>query len=74
MTAVGQKAVASIRAAGLSAEFIASGGKRKRFDKALRVGSHVIMAMSDGERRLRYQTEGPDRDRLVAALENVSLD
>ena len=74
MTAVGQAAVSAIRAAGLSAEFIASGGKKKRFDKAVKVGSHVILAMSDGERRLRYQTEGADRERLVAALAKLELD
>ncbi len=74
MTAEGQRAVSAIRAAGLSAEFIASGGKKKRFDKAVKVGSHVILAMSDGERRLRYQTEGSTKDRLVDALKGLSLD
>jgi len=74
MTATGQAAVSAIRRAGLSAEFIASGGRKKRFDKAVRLGSHVILAMSDGERRLRYQTEGSVRERLVEALKDLSLD
>ncbi|MEP1422131.1 MAG: ATP phosphoribosyltransferase regulatory subunit, partial [Erythrobacter sp.] len=74
MTGAGQAAVSAIRKAGLSADFIASGGKKKRFDKAVKVGSHVILAMSDGERRLRYQTEGASRDRLVAALKELGLD
>ncbi|MEP5936976.1 MAG: histidine--tRNA ligase [Erythrobacter sp.] len=73
MTNVGQAAVAAIREKGLSAEFISSGGKKKRYDKAVKVGSHVILAMSDGERRLRYQSES-DRDRLVSALKDLSLD
>ena len=73
MTAEGQKAVAAIRGAGLSAEFIASGGKRKRFDKALKVGSKVILAMSDGEQRLRFQIEGADRERFATVLENLGL-
>jgi histidyl-tRNA synthetase len=74
MTAAGQAAVSAIRRAGMSAEFIASGGKKKRFDKAVKLGSHVILAVSDGERRLRYQSEGPIRERLVSALQDLSLD
>jgi len=74
MTALGQKAVSAIRKAGLSAEFIASGGKKKRFGKAVKLGSHIILAMSDGERRLRYHTEGPVRAKLAAALQDLSLD
>ncbi|MEM6475358.1 MAG: histidine--tRNA ligase [Pseudomonadota bacterium] len=73
MTAEGQKAVAAIRAAGLSAEFIASGGKRKRFDKALKVGSKAILAMSDGERRLRFQIDGTDSERLATTLESLGV-
>ena len=74
MTSTGQAAVSAIRNAGFSAEFIASGGKKKRFDKAVKQGSHVIIAMSDGERRVRYQSEGETRDRLVQALKDLSLD
>ncbi len=73
MIATGQSAVSAIRNAGLSAEIIGTGGKKKRFDKAVKLGSHVIIAMSDGERRLRYQTEGPVRERLVAALKDLGL-
>ena len=73
MTNAGQAAVSAIRSAGLSAEFIASGGKKKRFDKAVKVGSHVILAMSDGERRLRFQTEGETKDRLLGVLEKLDL-
>lgn len=73
MVADGQKAVADIRASGLSAEFIASGGKKKRFDKAVKVGSHVILAMSDGERRLRFQTDGNEKQRIEAALRKLGL-
>ncbi len=74
MIATGQAAVSAIRGHGMSAEFIASGGKKKRFDKAVKIGSHVILAMSDGERRLRYQTEGGVKDQLVSALKALSLD
>nr|WP_298925040.1 histidine--tRNA ligase [uncultured Erythrobacter sp.] len=74
MTAEGQAAVSAIRAAGISAEFIASGGKKKRFDKAVKVGSHAILAMSGGERRLRYQSEGEDSVRLASALRKLNLD
>ena len=73
MIAEGQSAVAKIRASGLSAEFIASGGKKKRFDKAVKVGSHVILAMSDGERRLRFQTDGAVKDQIEATLAKLGI-
>ena len=74
MTGEGQAAVSAIREAGLSAEFIASGGKKKRFDKAVKVGSRVILAMSDGERRLRYDETAANRDELAAKLRELDLD
>ena len=74
MTGEGQAAVSAIREAGLSAEFIASGGKKKRFDKAVKVGSRVILAMSDGERRLRYDEHAANRDELAAKLRELDLD
>ncbi|MBO6642015.1 MAG: histidine--tRNA ligase [Altererythrobacter sp.] len=74
MTGEGQAAVSAIRKAGLSAEFIASGGKKKRFDKAVKVGSRVILAMSDGERRLRYDEAAANRDELAASLRELNLD
>ncbi|MBV7258354.1 histidine--tRNA ligase [Erythrobacter crassostreae] len=74
MTAQGQAAVSAIRNAGLSTEFIASGGKKKRFDKAVKVGSRVILAMSDGERRLRYDATAASKDKLAEALRELGLD
>ena len=74
MTGEGQAAVSAIREAGLSAEFIASGGKKKRFDKAVKIGSRVILAMSDGERRLRYDETAANRDELAAKLRELDLD
>ncbi|TRD11548.1 histidine--tRNA ligase [Erythrobacter insulae] len=74
MTAQGQAAVSAIRHAGLSAEFIASGGKKKRFDKAVKVGSRVILAMSDGERRLRYDENASKKDELAEKLRELGLD
>lgn len=74
MTGEGQAAVSAIRNAGLSAEFIASGGKKKRFDKAVKVGSRVILAMSDGERRLRYDEAAANSDELAASLRELNLD
>ncbi|MBH5321608.1 histidine--tRNA ligase [Aurantiacibacter sediminis] len=74
MVSQGQSAVSAIRDAGLSAEFIASGGKKKRFDKAVKVGSRVIIAMSDGERRVRYDEGSPDLESLAATLRSLDLD
>ncbi len=73
MVRAGQSAVSAIRRAGFSAEFIASGGKKKRFDKAVKVGSHAILAMSDGERRIRYQSEGEASSRLASKLEELGF-
>ena len=73
MVRAGQSAVSAIRRAGFSAEFIASGGKKKRYDKAVKVGSHAILAMSDGERRIRYQSEGEASSRLASKLEELGL-
>ena len=60
------------------AELISSGGgggfKKKRFDKAVKVGSRVILAMSDGERRLRYDEHAANRDELAAKLRELDLD
>ncbi|BDI59589.1 histidine--tRNA ligase [Qipengyuania nanhaisediminis] len=73
MVAEGQQAVSAIRRAGLSADLVANGGKKKRFDKAVKLGSHVIIAMSDGEKRLRMQSDGADQDRISSALGGLGL-
>ena len=48
--AFGQRAIAAFRNAGLSADMIASGSPRKRFDKAAKVPAKVLVAvnMRDG--------------------------
>lgn len=75
MMAAGISAVALLRQDGITCEFIASGSPRKRFNKATKMGADAIVALAvhDGEKRLRYTTEGPIRQRIVNALQNHSL-
>jgi histidyl-tRNA synthetase len=66
----GVAAVARLRRCGLSAELIATGSPRKRFDKAVKAGGEVIVAFAlrDGEPQVRFKAEDAARDRVEAAL------
>ncbi len=66
----GVAAVARLRRCGISAELVATGSPRKRFDKAVKAGGEVIvaLAMRDGEPQVRFKAEDAARDRVEAAL------
>jgi len=66
----GVAAVARLRRCGVSAELIATGSPRKRFDKAVKAGGEVIVALAlrDGEPQVRFKAEDAARDRVEAAL------
>ena len=51
--------VSRLRRSGLSAELIASGSPRKRFDKAVKLGANAILALSvhDGESQVRFRVD-----------------
>jgi histidyl-tRNA synthetase len=66
----GVAAVARLRRCGISAELVATGSPRKRFDKAVKAGGEVIvsLALRDGEAQLRFKAEDAARDRVEVAL------
>ena len=66
-------ALRKIRSAGLSADLMASGSPRKRFDKAVKSGAHSILALSsrDGAPDYRIKADPAGTARLEAALGNV---
>ena len=70
--AEGIAAVSRLRRAGTSAELLASGSARKRFDKAVKQGAKAIYALSirDGEVASRIKAE----DNMAAAIEAALAD
>jgi len=66
----GVAAVARLRRCGISAELVATGSPRKRFNKAVKAGGEVIvaLAMRDSEPQVRFKAEDAARDRVEAAL------
>ena len=67
----GVAAVAAIRRSGISAEMMASGSPRKRFDKAVKAGaaSIVALALRDGQQSRRIKASAEDEARLTAILD-----
>ena len=62
-------AIAKLRAAGLSAELVATGSPRKRFDKASKMGADALVgfAVRDGETSVRVRGERQvEIDRILA--------
>jgi len=57
--------LANLRRAGVSADLVASGSPKKRFDKAARLGAHRIATISqrDGARWVNVRGENADNDR-----------
>ena len=62
-------AIAKIRAGGHSAELMATGSPRKRFDKAVKAGADKIIAfdMRDGTEHVRIKADGE----ATASLEKL---
>ncbi|MDG5748301.1 histidine--tRNA ligase [Qipengyuania sp. XHP0207] len=62
-------AIAKIRAGGHSAELMATGSPRKRFDKAVKAGADKIVAfdMRDGTEHVRFKAD----DKATASLEKL---
>ncbi|MGV2497551.1 histidine--tRNA ligase [Pelagerythrobacter aerophilus] len=65
----GVAAVAAVRREGLSAELVASGSPRKRFDKAVKMGAGAIASVStvDGAAKISVRAEGT----LAARVESL---
>ncbi len=63
-------AIGKLRAAGMSAELVASGSPRKRFDKAVKSGAVSIVALAtrDGEADRRIKADDVHAAKIEAAL------
>jgi histidyl-tRNA synthetase len=66
----GVQAVSAMRSSGFSAELLATGSPRKRFDKAVKAGARTIYALSlrDGERACRVKGDEGVIERIGAAM------
>ena len=71
----GTKALRAIRGAGLSADMIASGSARKRFDKASKIPAKVLVGVSlrDGQVACNVRSSGYSQDavRVTAVLDSL---
>ena len=74
LLAVGWKAASGLRAQGLSAELVASGSPRKRFDRAVKKGAAEILVIGrkDGGVGTRLKSDGPSR--VLPLLDGMELD
>ncbi|WP_120076442.1 histidine--tRNA ligase [Aurantiacibacter odishensis] len=70
LIARGVTALGKLRAAGMSAEMIASGSPRKRFDKAVKAGALAIVGLSlrDGAENVRIKADDDVTARVEAVL------
>lgn len=70
LIARGVTTLGKLRAAGMSAEMIASGSPRKRFDKAVKAGALAIVGLSlrDGEENVRIKADDDVTARVEAVL------
>ena len=57
---VAQQALARLRRAGFSADMIASGSPRKRFDKAVKMDARAILGFTHDEDQVVRNLRGPD--------------
>ncbi len=67
----GVEAVTALRREGFSAELVASGSPRKRFDKAVKMGAGAIASIStvEGAAKISVRAE----DALAARIESLLL-
>ena len=73
--AFGTKALKTLRSAGMSADMIASGSPRKRFDKASKAGANILVGVTfrDGKVVCNTRSSGYSQDavRVSALLESL---
>jgi histidyl-tRNA synthetase len=71
----GTKALKALRSAGMSADMIASGSPRKRFDKASKAGANILVGVTfrDGKVVCNTRSSGYSQDavRVSALLESL---
>ena len=56
---IAQKTLAQLRRAGFSADMIASGSPRKRFDKAVKMDARVILGLAHDDNQVVRSLRGP---------------
>ncbi len=73
LLALGWKVASAFRGEGLSAELLASGSPRKRFDRAVKKGAGEILVLGirDGEVTTRLKSDGPSR--VLPLLDGMEL-
>ena len=57
---IAQKTLAQLRRAGFSADMIASGSPRKRFDKAVKMDARVILGLAHDDNQVVRSLRGPE--------------
>ena len=70
LTAMAIRALKTLRNGGFSADIVASGSPRKRFDKAAKIAAHVLLSVSqrDGQPQLNARGDGTERALQAEAL------
>jgi len=65
---------AKLRRLGLSVELISTGSPRKRFDKAVKLGSNAILALAirDGQQHVRFRADEEKYAELSATLKKMA--
>ena len=69
----GVAALRALREAGLSAELVASGSPRKRFDKAAKIPAHALISIGqrDGAPHVNIRGEGETAARAEAVVRQL---
>ena len=70
----GMAHLARLRRAGVSAELIASGSPRKRFDKAVKLGAQAIYALTIRDGQVHTRVKGDDDQAVARALLGETAD
>ena len=67
----GIAAITALRRAGLSADMVASGSPRKRFDKATKINAHVLLSLSIKDNRVTARTLSAQHSEVVEEVERI---
>ncbi|WP_296679137.1 histidine--tRNA ligase [Novosphingobium sp.] len=74
LLAMGIAQLARLRTAGCSAEMVATGSPRKRFDKAVKLGANAILGLSlrEGQTHVRFRIDNDVRTNLRTLLPQIA--
>lgn len=68
---IAQSAISRLRKAGLSAEMIATGSPKKRFDKAAKVGARALLAIDVRDEKAGANIRSVDKTGLTAKIDEL---